>query len=382
MKESKLWNEIINSIEKCSGQPSLSLTALLEIECVGFEWLIVFCFLSLFFPLFFFCFLFFLFLFVLFFLCTCTLFFKRPCGCFNGVLQVLVRERAMLGMMICARSLLDCVLIVGFLLIRLQSSYQITLISLVAIYFPLLVGCCYLFLVWFLIKWTIFKVRRTINIKMVRVLFVLFLVLYFTTLWSIVHIIILWLIVWHQFIWRLGLVTIIWIAKLTIRLFGFFLWILYFSFWIFINVFVFGFCFFLVLGYFCPCVSLNPLSLSRRLNTHFICVSVSWRAVWLAVFLVTIVSLRETGVFDNKNNNFIKISFIFLRPCLFFCSWVFCFCFWQEFQCRMAGFLHVGLHSSLGGVNLTGNSLCGNGLMYKPSGMKAFALRSKRVWFG
>jgi len=112
---------------------------------------------------------FFLFLFVLFFLCTCTLFFKRPCGCFNGVLQVLVRERAMLGMMICARSLLDCVLIVGFLLIRLQSSYQITLISLVAIYFPLLVGCCYLFLVWFLIKWTIFKVRRTINIKMVRV---------------------------------------------------------------------------------------------------------------------------------------------------------------------------------------------------------------------
>lgn len=149
-------------------------------------------------------------------------------------------------------------------------------------------------------------------------MFVLFLVLYFTTLWSIVHIIILWLIVWHQFIWRLGLVTIIWIAKLTIRLFGFFLWILYFSFWIFINVFIFGFCFFFVLGYFCPCVSLNPLSLSRRLNTHLICVSVSWYAVWLAVFLVTIVSLRETGVFDNKNNNFIKISFIFWDLAFFF----------------------------------------------------------------
>jgi len=102
-------NEIktINSTEKRTGQPSLSLTALLEIECVGSEWLTLLVFFfsflfSLFLFVLFFCFFSFSFLLSSFFFVHCP-FVKDLVGALWASCRVLC-ERTCFGMMICARS--------------------------------------------------------------------------------------------------------------------------------------------------------------------------------------------------------------------------------------------------------------------------------------
>jgi len=75
------------------------------------------------------------------------------------------------------------------------------------------------------------------------------------------------------------------------------------------------------------------------------------------VFLVTIVSLRETGVSDNKNNNFIKISFFLLTLPFLFVLGFFVFVSGKNSSAEWLAFFTLAYTVAWEASTLTGNSL-------------------------
>jgi len=148
-------------------------------------------------------------------------------------------------------------------------------------------------------------------------MFVLFLVLYFTTLWSIVHIIILWLIVWSVYMTvRVGNHNlnckidnkIIWFFSLD-SLFFFFGFLSMFLFLVFVSFLFWGTFALVFLWTLCLCQDGWTHTLSAFLFLGMQCGSLcSW---WLLFPWGRLESLTIKITISSK------FLFFFLRPCLF-----------------------------------------------------------------